>query len=293
MEIVLQRIIAGLTAGSVYALIAFGFSVIFSASRVVNFAQGQVLMVGAMVGALLHATLRLPILLTFLVVMAVCGLLGLGIERVVTIPSRRSGSPYTWIVATIAAAVVIENVAALLFGRDPKRMPPLWGGPPFRLGEITVERRTILVIAVALALMLVLDVFIRRTFTGKALRAAAHDPAVARLMGVDVARLTMFAYVLAGVVAGIGGVLVAPITFASVSMALPLGLKGFIAVVIGGMGSTRGALAGGILLGIFEAQIRAGLPKGFGTAALFAVLILFLLALPRGLLGRKTAEIRT
>lgn len=292
MEIFLQRLIAGLTAGSVYALIAFGFSVIYATSRVVNFAQGQILMVGAMIGALLHATLGVPIVPTVLGVMAVSGLLGFLVERVITIPSRRSGFAYTWIVAAIAAAVVIENVAAIVFGRDPKRMPPLWPGPPLRMGELTIERKTVSAIVIAAVLMILLDLLMTKTFVGKALRAIAHNPEVARLMGINVAAMTIFAYVLAGVVSGVGGMLVAPITFASVAMAIPLGLKGFIAIVIGGMGSTRGALAGGLLLGVLEAQIRAGLPQGFGTAVLFVVLILFLLVRPRGLIGKGLVEAR-
>lgn len=292
MEIFVQRLISGLTAGGVYALVAFGFSLIYSTSRVVNFAQGQLLMIGAMTGALLHATYHVPILPTIGVVVVACGLLGFGLERVITVPMRRSGSPFTWIVATIAAAVVIENVAALAFGRDPKRMPPLWSAPPFRLGEITIERQTLAVIVISIALMVALEFFLVRTFTGKALRAAAHDPAVARLMGVDTGRLTILAFVLAAAVAGIGGILVAPITFASVAMALPLGLKGFIAMVVGGMGSARGALAGGLLLGVLEAQVRAAVPE-FGTAALFALLVVALLIRPTGLLGREPMTVRS
>lgn len=287
MDIILQRLISGLTAGSVYALVAFGYNIIYSTSRVVNFAQGQLLMVGAMCGVLFHVTLGWPLFPAILGVAVVCGALGLVLERTVSVPLKRSSSPFTWIIGTIAAAVVIENVAAIVFGRDPQRMPPMWAGAPFRVGDVTIERHTVAVIAIAIAMMLGLEWFMNRTILGKALRATAHNPAVAPLMGIEVPRLVTFAFVLSAVVAGVGGVLVAPTTFAQVDMGLVLGLKGFIAVVIGGMGSARGALLGGLLLGVLESQVRAGLPQGFGTAALFGLLIAVLLVRPSGLLGKE------
>jgi len=287
MTLLLQQLFAGLAQGSVYALVAFGYALIFSTSRIVNFAQGHLFMLGAMTGvALLGA--GVPYLVMVPMTMVIVAGAGLVLERSITLPLRATRSPYTWIVATLAAAVVIENVASLIFGKEPRTFPPAIGGVT-RIGDLVVQHHAIVVLAVAVGVMVAIELWLGRTMTGTAIRATADNPASARLSGVPVPRLVMLSFALAGAIAGLGGVLVAPITFAAVPIGLLLGLKGFIAAVVGGMGSFRGALIGGLSLGVAETVIRQQLPAGLGATILFGFLLLTLVLRPGGLFGRQAA----
>lgn len=287
MTLFLQQLFVGLAQGSVYALVAYGYGLIFSTSRIFNFAQGHLFMLGALIGVtLLEAGLPYPAmaLLTIVAVAAAGALL----ERSITLPLRASRSPYTWIVATLAAAVVIENLAALAFGKEPKTFPPVVQGQ-YRIGDLVVPYHSLIVLGVAVAAMVGIELFLSRTYTGRAVRATADNPVAARLTGVPVPRLVTLSFALSGALAGIGGVLVAPFTFAAVPIGLLLGLKGFIAAVMGGIGSFRGALVGGLALGLAETVIRQQLPAGTGAGILFGLLLVTLVLRPGGMFGRRTA----
>ncbi len=287
MTLFLQQLFVGLAQGSVYALVAFGYGLIFSTSRIVNFAQGHLFMLGAMIGVvLIEAGLPYPVM-----VLATVGLVtvaGVFLERSVTLPARASRSPYTWIVATLAAAVVIENLAALGFGKEPRTFPPTVSGFT-RIGDVVIQHHALVVLGVAVGAMVLIEWFLERTFTGKAIRATADNPMSARLAGVPVPRLVILSFALSGALAGLGGILVAPFTFAAIPVGLLLGLKGFIAAVMGGLGSFRGALAGGLALGLAETVVRQRLPAGASGAILFGLLLLTLVLRPTGLFGRQGA----
>lgn len=287
MELFLQQVFVGLAQGSVYALVAYGYGLIFSTSRIVNFAQGHLFMLGAMTGVALLGR-GVPYLPMVVLTVALVALAGVGLERAITLPLRASRSPYTWIVATLAAAVVIENVAALGFGKEPRTFAPAITGSA-RFGDLVISHHNLLVIAVAVVAMFGIEAFLARTTTGRAIRATADNPLAARLLGVPVPRLVTLSFAFAGAIAGVGGILVAPITFAAIPIGLLLGLKGFVAAVIGGMGSFRGALVGGLLLGLSETVIRQQLPAGAGGAIFFGILLLMLVFRPQGLFGRATA----
>jgi branched-chain amino acid transport system permease protein len=287
MDLFLQQLSVGLAQGSVYALVAFGYGLIFATSRIVNFAQGHLFMLGGLIGlALLNLGVPFPLMvvITMLAVAAVA----VGLERAVTLPTRSSRSPYTWIVATLAAAVILENLASFVFGKEPKSFPPVSGGR-LDLGGVVVDVHNLVVLAVAVAMMVGIEVFLSRSHTGRAIRATADDPRPARLVGVPVPRLITLSFAMAGAIAGLGGVLVAPLTFAAVPIGLLLGLKGFIAAVIGGLGSFRGAMVGGLALGLMESVVRQQLPAGVGGAILFGLLLVSLVIRPQGMFGRKVA----
>jgi branched-chain amino acid transport system permease protein len=287
MELFLQQVFVGLAQGSVYALVAYGYGLIFSTSRIVNFAQGHLFMLGAMTGVALLGR-GVPYLAMAILTVALVALAGVGLERAITLPLRATRSPYTWIVATLAAAVVIENLAALGFGKEPRTFAPAIPGAT-RFGDLVISHHNLLVIAVAVAAMFGIEAFLARTTTGRAIRATADNPLAARLHGVPVPRLVTLSFAFAGAIAGVGGILVAPITFAAIPIGLLLGLKGFVAAVIGGMGSFRGALVGGLLLGLSETVIRQQLPAGAGGAIFFGILLLMLVFRPQGLFGRAAA----
>lgn len=290
MDVLLQQLFVGLAQGSVYALVAYGYGLIFSTSRILNFAQGQLFMLGALIGVvLIDAGLPYPVMV--LATVALVTVAGVVLERSITLPTRASRSPYTWIVATLAAAVVIENLAALGFGKEPRTLPPAIGGVT-RIGDLVIRHHNLLVLGVAIGAMVLIELWLARTFTGKAIRATADNPLSARLSGVPVPRLVILSFALSGALAGLGGILVAPITFALIPLGLLLGLKGFIAAVIGGLGSFRGALVGGMSLGLAETVVRRQLESGGAAASgaiLFGLLLLTLVLRPTGLFGRQSA----
>jgi branched-chain amino acid transport system permease protein len=284
MEIFLQQLFAGLATGSVYALVAYGYGVIFATSRIVNFAQGHLFMLGAVLGVTLLEA-GVPYALMVLATIAAVAVVGVVLERAITVPLRASRSPWTWIVATLAAAVIIENLVLFFFGSQAKPFPPVTTAQ-FRLGDVVVDLHNLIVLLVAIGVMVLIEVFLATTFVGRAIRATADNPTPARLVGVAVPRLVTLSFAMAGAIAGLGGVLVAPITFAAAPIGLLLGLKGFIAAVIGGLGSFRGALIGGLALGLMESVVRQQLPSGLSAAILFGLLLLSLVVRPNGLFGK-------
>jgi branched-chain amino acid transport system permease protein len=287
LDVFLQQLFVGLATGSVYALVAYGYGLIYATSRIVNFAQGHLVMLGAIIGvSLLDAGVPYPLMvpLTIVAVALVGGIL----ERTITVPLRTVRSPYTWIVATLAAAVVIENIAALVYGTGAKTFPAAISGHA-RYGQVVIGYHNLLVVGVAVGMMLLIELFLSKTYAGKAIRATADNPVGARLSGVPVPRLVTLSFVLAGAIAGLAGILVGPITYAVVAVGLLLGLKGFIAAVIGGLGSFRGALVGGLILGLTETVVKQQLSSGASGAILLGMLLLTLVLRPQGLFGRQEA----
>ena len=287
MDVFLQQLFAGLATGSVYALVAYGYGLIFATSRIVNFAQGHLVMLGAILGVtFLGLGLPYPVMVVA-TILAVAGA-GFVLERAVTLPLRAVRSPYTWIVATLAAATIIENIVDLTFGTSAKDFPKAFNGQA-KLGQVVIGYHNLLVVGVAIGMMVLIELFLAKTYAGKAIRATADNPVGARLSGIPVPRLVTLSFVLAGAIAGLAGVLVGPITTAFVAVGLLLGVKGFIAAVIGGLGSFRGALAGGLTLGVIESVVEQQLPAGTAGAILLGVLILTLVVRPQGMFGKQQA----
>lgn len=284
-SLIAQLLLVGLTAGAIYALIALGYSVIFSTTRILNFAQGEFLMIGALFGFTLYAGLALPLIVAVAVVLVAMAVVGLISERLIMLPVQRSRSRYAWIIATLGVSIVLRNVMVIPYGRESYPFPRLVAADPILVQGVVVDPQQFVIIVTALALMVALELFLSRTFVGKAIRATAHNADVAALMGIDVRQMVKLSFVLSAMVTGMAGILVAPITTADANMGLILGIKGFVAVVLGGMGSARGAAAGGFLVGLLDGVMRGILPAGWGNIAVFAVLALVLLIRPYGLFG--------
>jgi branched-chain amino acid transport system permease protein len=282
-DLLLQLALSGLAVGAVYALVAVGFVTIHAVTGFVNFAQGELAMVAALVAASLVRA-RVPLPLAGLAGIAVAVLVALLVERASVAPVRARG-PLVVLVMTVAASGALRGLALLAFGTVPLGMPPFTAGPPLALGRAVLGRQEIWVIAMAAASMVLLYLFFERTLTGTAMRAAAANATASRLVGIRPATLSLLAFGLSGLLAGIAGVAVVPIALASHEMGLTLGLKGFVAAVLGGINSAPGAVIGGLLLGVLE-SIGAGLvSSGFKDGFAFAVLLVVLLARPRGLLA--------
>jgi len=294
----LQQLVNGVTWGSVYALIALGYTMVYGILRLINFAHGDVYMLGAFfayysarwLGAAQHPTPGLA-LLVLLVSMIGCGIVGAVIERCAYKPVRRS-SRLAALITAIGVSLLLENGGQLLFGADPKFFPQIIPAHNIALGRgVTISNQQIIILVVSLALMLLLRLIVLHTRVGKAMRAVSYNHTAAALMGISVDRIITFTFVLGSMLAAAAGVLVA-LQNPKIEpyMGIMPGLKAFVAAVLGGIGNIPGAVIGGLVMGIAEVLVVGYLSPTWRDAIAFVLLIVILLVRPAGILGRHTAE---
>ncbi|PYN58393.1 MAG: branched-chain amino acid ABC transporter permease [Candidatus Rokuibacteriota bacterium] len=281
---IVQLVFSGLALGSMYALVALGYNITYATSRTVNFAQGQSVMVGAVVAYALYVGAGWPFVPSVLATLLALAALGVLVERVAVRPFLASAS-IAWLLATIALGVIAENVAMLTFGKDARAFPSSLAQRAVTVLGAGVYPHELLVPVVGVALMVLVELAFRRTLAGRALRAVAFDHDAARLMGIDVTRTISVAYALSSVLAGVAGILLAPLLNVSATMGTTLGLKGFAVAIIGGIESARGIVVAGVLYGIVEAIVAGYLGTGVREIVGFALVVLVLLARPWGLFG--------
>ncbi|MFZ1492072.1 MAG: branched-chain amino acid ABC transporter permease [Candidatus Competibacter denitrificans] len=287
-ELLLQFLVTGITVGSFYALVGLGFALIYNASDVVNFAQGEFVMLGAMTAiALLNA--GMPLLLAAIIATSLTVLVGLLLERFAIEPAA-GASVVTTIIITIGAAIFLRGVALLLWGKDFHALPPFSGDAPIRLGGATVLPQSLWVLGVTVVLVLLVRVFLNRTLLGKALLACSFNRTAAQAVGINVKAMLRLAYGLSAGLGALAGILIAPITFSSYEAGVMLGLKGFSAAIVGGIGNPMGAVAGGLLLGVLEALGAGLVSSGYKDAIAFLFVLMVLFFEPTGLFGHKAAE---
>jgi len=282
--VIVQLVFSGLALGSMYALVALGYNITYATSRTVNFAQGQSVMVGAVVAYALYVGAGWPFVPSVLATLLALAALGVLVERVAVRPFLTSAS-IAWLLATIALGVIAENVAMLTFGKDARAFPSSLAQRAVTVLGAGVYPHELLVPVVGVALMVLVELAFRRTLAGRALRAVAFDHDAARLMGIDVTRTISAAYGLSSVLAGVAGILLAPLLNVSATMGTTLGLKGFAVAIIGGIESARGIVLAGVLYGIVEAIVAGYLGTGVREILGFALVVLVLLARPWGLFG--------
>jgi branched-chain amino acid transport system permease protein len=283
LEGVLQLTWTGVTTGSIYALIALGFVAIYAVTRIINFAQGEFVMLGALVMVTLTGRLGWPMIVGFVVAVAIVGLVGGGVYRLALHPARHA-TAVTLIIITIGVAIAARGLALLIWGTSPYTAPPFTRGDPLRIAGVVVRLQSLWVMAILAATLVLLYVFFSHTMVGRALRGSAINPQAARWMGVNVDRMRLLSFALAGTLGAIAGIVVTPIRLATYDMGLPLALKGFAAAIVGGMVNPVGAVLGGLMLGVAESLTAGLISSRFKDAAAFVVLIGVLLARPRRLL---------
>ena len=284
-----QLVVTGLALGSMYGLVALGYHMTWATSRTMNFSQGHVVMVGAVVAYAVHVGAGWPLAVAILAALLGAAAFGLVVERVAVRPFFRAGSP-VWLLSTIALGIIVENVAMLAFGRDARAFPSsLALRPVFVLGA-GVYPQELLLPAVGLALMLAVQVFYHRTFRGRQLKAVAYDREAAGLMGIHVPRAVATAYALSSALAGAAGVLLAPLLNVSPTMGTLIGLKAFAVAIIGGLDSAVGIVIAGVLYGWLEALVAGYVSTGAREIVGFAVVIAMLIVRPAGLLGVRIAR---
>jgi branched-chain amino acid transport system permease protein len=284
--LVSSALITGLGLGSMYGLLALGFHVTYAVSNTVNFAQGGTMMLGAVMCFALSVTLGWPLAAAIAMALAACAAWGVFVERVAVRPFVRRGSN-SWLMATVALGIVLENVVLFTFGRDPRGMPQgFLTTQSVTVGGLKIQLLQVLIPVVGLTLALGLHLFFQRTRHGKALLAVVQNTSAARLMGIDVERVTMFSFALSGLLAGVAGIMVAPLFTISSTMGTLFGIKAFAVAMLGGIGSAWGVVLAGLIYGIAEALVTALLGSIYTQIATFALVIVSLMVMPNGLFGR-------
>jgi branched-chain amino acid transport system permease protein len=288
MAVLLQFIFSGLTVGAVYALVALGFTLIYSASDVVNFAQGEFVMLGGMVTVVVSAA-GVPLPLAALIAVGVTVLVGLGLHRLAIEPAR-GASPVALIIITIGASIFIRGVAQNLFDKQFHKLPAFSGDTPFIVYGATLLPQSLWVLGGAAVIVTVLYAFLERTVVGKAVLATAANRLAARLVGINTTMIVSLSFGLSAAIGAIAGILVTPITLTSYGIGTLLALKGFAAGMLGGMGNPLGAVLGGLLLGLLEALGAGYLSSTYKDGIAFVIILVVLFVLPQGLLGKRTVE---
>ena len=276
-----QLLVSGLALGAIYALVCLGFVVIYSVTSVINFAQGEFAMLGALLAVWLIAV-GLPQGLAVMVAVVGVGIFSAVLYQFGLRPAR-DASPLTLIIITIGAALAIRGVALVIWGTDPYQMAPFTAGSPLQVGGAVIRLQSLWVLGTTLVLQPLLHLFFTRTMLGRSLRACAVNRLAARLMGIRTDRMALLAFGLSGSVGALGGIIIAPIIFATYDMGLMLSLKGFVAAVMGGMVNYPAAVAGGFLLGILESLGAGFISSGYKDAVAFIALFIILLSKPRWL----------
>jgi len=286
----LQFLLTGLTVGAIYALVALGFAIIYNASHVLNFAQGEFVMIGGMAAAgFVEAGLPLPLAALFAVGGAM--LVGLALEKLAVEPAR--GAPVvTLIIITIGASILLRGLATLVWDKKIHSVPAFSGEAPLRLGGATLLPQTLWVLGATVLTVALLWWLFNRTLTGKAILAVSHNRLAAQLMGISVRRVLLVSFGLSAALGALAGVLIAPISFTSWDVGVMLGLKGFAAAILGGMGSGPGAIIGGLALGLIESLGAGYLSSAYKDVFAFVIILAALIFLPDGLAGRRRATER-
>ncbi len=282
---ILQYVVTGVTVGSIYAIIALGFVVIYNVTGIINFAQGEFVMLGALIMISLHKS-QLPMVVSFIIAVLLTTIIGAGLQKIAIGPAK-GASIVTLIIITISASITIRGVGLIVWGPDPYSLPAFSGDKPMAFGGATIVPQTLWVLGATAVILIGLLAFFEWTLVGKAVRACAINAAAARLMGISPSLMALLSFALSAGLGAIGGVVIAPTTLATYDMGSMLALKGFVAAIIGGMSSTPGAVAGGFLLGILESLGAGLISSGYKDAIAFIVLFLVLFFRPNGLFGGK------
>lgn len=284
-----QLVVNGLALGSIYALVALGLLMIFNTVQIVNFAQGQLLMLGAFIGITGAVQNGLPLGLAWTFTVLAMAALGVVFMYLCYFPLRGK-PPFLAILTTIAMGIVLENLALIIWGPLPVSMPSPVSGRPLRFEGVVISRHQMFIFSTLAVILLAQFLFLTRTRFGIMMQATAQDMNMARLVGIRVNRTVAVAFALGAVLSGIAGLLVAPIYLAEPTMGGSLGLKGFVVSVIGGFGSLPGAVIGGLALGVIETFGARYISSNFRDAYAFIIMIAVLVAWPRGLFGEKSSE---
>ena len=289
----ISYLINGLSLGSVYAIIALGYTMVYGIAKMLNFAHGDVIMIGAYTSFIAMTQAGFSPAVSVIIAVCVCTVLGIVIERIAYKPLRNASSSLAVLITAIGVSYLLQNIALLVFGENAKTFQSVikWKGVPLADGKLNISGETIVTIAVCLIIMVVLMIFVQKTKPGQAMRAVSEDKGAAQLMGINVNATIALTFAIGSALAAVAGVMYCSAypTLSPYTGSMP-GIKAFVAAVFGGIGSIPGAFIGGLLLGVIEIFGKAYISSLLADAIVFAVLIIVLLVKPTGLLGKKIQE---
>lgn len=288
MQILAQLVVSGVSLGMIYAVIAFGYQLTFATSRTLNFGQGEALMLGALVGLSLVGHMNYWLMIP--VVMLFGALQGVVVERIGVRPALKIKSEFGWIMTTISLAIIFKNLAENIWGRDDLKFPSPLSEEPLRFFGVNVLPMEILVVVGAVAMMVAVELFNRKSIYGKAVVATSNDRDAAGLMGINTGLVITFSYALSSLTAAFAGVLVAPLTLTGATMGVVLGLKAFAVAIIGGLNSGLGVIVGGLILGIAETTTGFYVSTGYKDVPGLVLLLAVLAMKPAGLFGKTVIK---
>lgn len=286
----LTTLISGLSLGSIYALIALGYTMVYGIAKMLNFAHGDVIMVGAYTVIVSIMTLGLPVWVALVLSVVICTVLGVTIERVAYKPLRKA-EPLTVLITAIGVSYLLQNLALIIFGSTQKSFPKVFNVDSIHFGSVSMSGESVVTLAVTIVIMIALSLFINKTRAGKAMRAVSQDKEAAELMGISVNRTISLTFAIGSALAAVAGIFYgATYGFIGPFTGSMPGIKAFVAAVFGGIGSIPGAMVGGLLLGVLESMSKAYISTELSDAIVFASLIVVLLVRPTGLFGKVIKE---
>ena len=289
----LNYFISGLSLGSIYAIIALGYTMVYGIAKMLNFAHGDFIMIGCYMIFTIVSTMGLPPVAGIIVAVIVCTILGVTTEKVAYKPLRGASSPLAVLITAIGVSYLLENAALLIFGADTKSFTSVisWSGITLAGGQLKIQGVTIVTIAVSLLILVFMQLFVHKTREGQAMLAVSQDRGAATLMGINVNKTISITFAIGSALAAIAGALLCSAypSLTPYTGAMP-GIKAFVAAVLGGIGSIPGAMIGGLVLGIIEILSRTYISSQLSDAIVFSILIIVLLVKPTGILGKNIQE---
>jgi branched-chain amino acid transport system permease protein len=285
----LQYTLSGLSTGAIYALIGIGFSIIYNATGIINFAQGEFVMLGGMFTLLFLETLKLPLWAAIPCAVAASTVAGMLFERLAIRPLRLP-TPINLVIITIGGSILIRGLSMLLWGKDTHAIPPFSGDEPIAIGGATILPQHLWILGITLLIIAANKYYFYHTISGKAMRACAYNRRAAGLVGIDVRRMVLFSFIISSAMGSVAGIIVAPLTMTAYDVGVMLGLKGFCAAIIGGMSSGGATVVGGLILGGLESLGAGLISSGYKDAIAFIILLLLLFIRPQGLFGKAQSE---
>jgi len=286
---ILQYCLSGLSTGAIYALIGIGFSIIYNATGIINFAQGEFVMLGGMLTLLFLDTFQLPLWAAIPCAITASMAAGLLFERLAIRPLRNP-TPISLVIITIGGSILIRGLTMLAWGKDTHSLPPFSGENPIAIGGATILPQHIWILGITLLIIAANKFYFYHTISGKAMRACSYNRRAAGLVGIDVRRMVLFSFIISSAMGSVAGIIIAPLTMTAYDVGIMLGLKGFCAAIIGGMSSGMATVIGGLILGVLESLGAGLISSGYKDAIAFIILLLLLFVRPQGLFGKAESE---
>jgi len=284
-----QYVLSGLSNGAIYALIGFGFAIIYNSTGIINFAQGEFVMLGGMLTVFFLAVFKLPLAVAIILAIIISTIVGVSFERLAIRPLKNA-SPLSLIIITIGASIFMRGAAMLIWGKDTYALPAFSGNDPLYIAGATILPQHLWILGVTVLIIIGSRIFFNYSIAGKAMRACSYNPLAAGLVGINVKNMVMLSFAISSAIGSMAGIIIAPLTMTSYDVGIMLGLKGFCAVIIGGMSSGLGTLMGGLLLGLLESLGAGFISASYKDAIAFIILLLILFIRPEGLFGKKETE---